>query len=144
MDIIITIGSVLILGFILNAILKLAYNLIFFIGRKPILWITCISFVSIAIWAMGSAFDWSVSIPAWACTIALIMNWPPKQKPLDTQLTASEIADEMYREMGIPRGRLLYRLGLVSFLITSLASWILFYGESCAGGECQNLLESLL
>lgn len=144
MDIMLTVGAVLILGFILNVILKQTYNLIFFIGRKPILWITCISIVSLAIWALASTFDWSVSIPAWACTIALIMNWPPSQKTQDTQITASAIADEMYREMGIPKGRLLYRIGLVSFIITSVASWILFYGESCVGSECQSILESFL
>lgn len=71
------------------------------------------------------------------------MNLPPGQKSAEEQQAVQAMADEVYSEMGIRRGRLLHRLGLVVFVVACLASWVVFYGEVCSGGKCQSIFSSV-
>jgi len=46
-------------------------------------------------------------------------------------------ANEMYSEMGLKHGAILYRVGLGGFVIASIVGWVIFYGQSCnSAGQC--------
>jgi hypothetical protein len=128
MGIVLAIIGIIVLGFVVNVAIKQSYNFLFFLGRKPLLWIIFVGIVAIAVWGLSDVARWGVSVPAWACTIALFMNLSPRQKSAEEQQAIQAMADEVYSEMGIRHGRLLYRLGLVVFVVACLASWVVFYG----------------
>lgn len=134
MDTILLITGILLLGFVVNVLLKQTYNFIFFIGQKPALWILVVSTISVIIWGISAASSWEVNIPAWSSTIAFFMNLPPEHKSREEKEIANQMADEFYNETGVKNGRLLYKLGLISFACSGIASWLLFYGEICT--EC--------
>jgi hypothetical protein len=143
MNTVLTLVGIVTLGFIMNIVLKQSYNFLFIIFKKPLLWVATIAVAAIAVWSISAAFKWGVSVPAFACAIALFMNFPPRQKSADDKRTIQEMADEIYSEMGIKHGRLLHRIGLAGFVLTCLLSWIAFYGEVCSGGECQSIIKSI-
>jgi hypothetical protein len=140
---VLTIVGIVVLGFIINIALKQSYNFLFIMFKKPLLWIVTIAVVAIAVWSISAAFKWGVSVPALACTIALFMNFPPRQKSANDKRTVQAMADELYSEMGIKHGRLLHRIGLAGFVLSCLLSWIALYGEVCSGGECQSIIKSI-
>jgi len=131
MGTILIITGILLLGFVINVILKQTYNFIFFIGQKPVAWILVVAATSIAIWGVSAAFSWDVNIPAWSSTIAFFMNLPPEHKNRDGKESRNQMVDEFYTGIGIKNGRLLYRFGLAIFVFSGIASWLLFYGEIC-------------
>ena len=143
MNLVLTIIGIIVFGFIVNVILKQTYNFIFFLGKKPYLWIGSVVVVSLIVWGLSAIVEWSVSIPAWSCIIALVMNWPPGQNTKEEAEAVRTISDEVYAEMGIRYGRLLHRLGLVAFAITCIGFWIIFYGEVCADGECTKIINNI-
>ena len=129
MDTILMIFGILLLGFVINVLLKQTYNFIFFIGRKPVLWILVITIISTVVWGISATFSWNVNVPAWSSTIAFFMNLPPEHNNREEKENANQMVDEFYAGMGIKHGRLLYRLGLASFACSGIASWLLLYGE---------------
>lgn len=143
MDTILMITGILLLGFVINVLLKQTYNFIFFIGQKPILWIFVVATLGVIIWSISAAFSWDVNIPAWSSTIAFFMNLPPEHKSREEKERTNLMVDEFYAEMGVKNGRLLYKLGLISFACSGIASWLLFYSEICSGSECKSIFENL-
>lgn len=135
--------GIVLLGFVTNVLLKQTYNFIFIIGQKPFVWMVLVAIVGIVVWGICAAFDWSVNIPAWASTMAFFMNLPPGHKNPGGKESAHQLTDEIYAEMGIKNGRILYRLGLTIFVFSCFVSWVLFYGESCSGNECQSIIENI-
>lgn len=131
METILMITGILLLGFVINVLLKQTYNFIFVIEHKPVLWILIMGIVSALVWGISAIFSWNVNIPAWSTTIAFFMNLPPEHKNREEKENVNQMVDEFYSGMGIKHGRLLYRLGLISFVLSGIASWILFYGEIC-------------
>ena len=129
MDTILMIAGIFLLGFVINVLLKQTYNFIFVIGNKPVLWILVMAIVGAVVWGISATFSWDVNIPAWSSTIAFFMNLPPKHKSREEKEIANQMVDELYAGMGIKHGRLLYRLGLASFVCSGIASWLFFYGE---------------
>ena len=129
MDTILMIAGIFLLGWVINVSLKQTYNFIFFFGRKPFLWILTVSILEVVVWAISAALSWDLNIPAWSSTIAFFMNLPPEQKNRKEKERVNQMADELYTEMGLKNGRLLYRFGLISFACSGIASWLLLYGE---------------
>jgi hypothetical protein len=124
--------GILALGFFVNVVLKQTYNFIFYMCRKPLLWVLVAAAVSGLLWFVSALLNWSVSIPAWAATIAFFMNIPPRST---TESKAQ--ANEIYAEMGLKHGSLLYKVGLGGFVVSSIASGVIFYGQSCSSaGQC--------
>ena len=137
MNLLLTFIGILVLGFVLNVILKQTYNFIFFIGKKPVVWALVFGLVTIVFWFICASFGWSVSTPAWASTMAFFMNLPSSSSK-----GAKELANEMYSEMGIKNGALFYRIGLGIFVVSAIASWVVFYGHVCnSAGQCSGLFE---
>ena len=136
MDVVISIIGIMVLGFLLNVLFKQSYNLVFFLEKKPVLWVFLITLMGGLFWFFSGLSGLSVSTAAWATTMAVAMNFPPRSTS-----ESKEIANEMYLEMGIKHGPLLYRLGLAGFVISALAGWVIFYGKTCnSAGECSGFL----
>lgn len=132
MDIVLNIIGILALGFFVNVVLKQTYNFVFFMGKKPLLWVLVVAAVSVLLWFVCALLGWSVSIPAWAATIAFFMNIPPRSNS-----ESKAQASEMYSELGLKHGAILYRVGLGGFVVASIAGWVIFYGQSCnSAGQC--------
>lgn len=140
MSIVLAIAGIVVLGFAVNVVLRQSYNFLFLVGRQPVLWIVVVALVGVAVWALSAVVGWSVSVPAWACAMALLMNRAPaKERGREQFVEAS--ADAIYAEAGTRRGRILYRLGLVAFAMACLGSWVSFYGEVCSGEECGSVIK---
>jgi hypothetical protein len=60
--------------------------------------------------------------------LAFFVNIPPKVKVSDKK-EINDIINKMYDEMGIRKGRLKYRLGLISYLVGGILGYILFYSK---------------
>jgi len=63
------------------------------------------------------------SVPPWAATIAFFMNIRPRSSN-----ESRAQSNEMYSEMGLKHGAILYRVGLGGFVIASIVGWVIFYG----------------
>jgi len=132
MDIALSIIGILVLGFVLNVMFKQSYNFVFFLAKKPLLWVCLVTALSGLFWFISGFSGLSVSSAAWATTMAVFMNLPPSSTS-----DAKALANEMYAEMGIKHGALLYRIGLAGFVVSALVGWVIFYGQSCnSAGEC--------
>lgn len=132
MDIVLSIIGILVLGFALNVIFKQSYNFVFFLAKKPVLWVCLVTALSGLFWFVSGFSGLSVSSAAWATTMAFFMNLPPSSSN-----EAKALANEMYAEMGLSHGALLYRVGLAGFVVAALAGWVIFYGQTCnSAGEC--------
>lgn len=116
MDMVLNIIGILALGFFVNVVLKQAYNFIFYMGRKPLLWVLVAAVVSGLLWFVCALLNWSVSIPAWTATIAFFMSIPPRS----TSESKAQ-ANKVYSEMGLKHGALFYRVGLGGFVVSSFA-----------------------
>jgi len=143
MDIVLTIVSIVVFGFIINVLLKQFYNYIFFIAQKPYIWIFAVAIIGVFTWGLSAILGWSINIPAWASIMAFFMNLPPSYNNSREKELAHQMVDEVYSEMGLKNGRLLYKLGLAIFVFSCLASWVLFYGEVCSANECKSILKSV-
>ena len=127
--------GILVLSFIVNFLLKQSYNFLFFLLRKPWLWIVAVLITAISFWSLSSVLGWSASVPTWACALAFMMNLPSYDTDSEKQ-AAYEAADAIYTELGIRSGRLLYRTGLAAFVLASMGSWVVFYSELCNRYDC--------
>ena len=131
MNIILTILAIALFTFILNILIIQSNNFIFMAFKKPIAWIAFMGLLSFIYFFIGSRFDNSFNIIWWSTLLAFIVNIPPKTKKSDMldQKEKNKIVDEMYNEIGIKKGRLKYRIGLVAYLIGGVLGWIIFYGQ---------------
>jgi hypothetical protein len=98
--------------------------------KKPIVWIVFAGIIGFLNFFIGSQFENSINVTGWSSLIALYMNIPPRRKNgLFSKEEMTKMIDDFYEEMGIRNGRLLYRVGLFSFVLFSLVGWIVCYGE---------------
>lgn|GEM_PF-1239643 len=130
-DIIFTILIILVLTFSLKVVIGQSNNFIFIIAKKPWLWIILMGLLPMLYFFIGSKFDNSFNVIWWSALLAFISSIPPKidADAVVNQKEMHDLVDIMYKEMGILRGRLKYRLGLTAYLIGAIVGWILFYGE---------------
>lgn len=131
MSIILTIFLIAVLTFILNILIIQSNNFIFMVFRKPIVWMAFMGVLSFIYFFIGSNFENSFNIIWWSALLAFIINIPPKankDEALD-QEEKNKIIDNMYNEMGIKKGRLKYKLGLMAYLIGGILGWIIFYSQ---------------
>lgn len=131
MSIILIILAIVFFTFVLNILIIQSNNFIFMVFKKPIVWIIFMGLLSFLFFFIGSRFDNSFNIIWWSALLALIVNIPPKTKKGDTldQKEKNKIVDEMYNEMGIKKGRLKYRIGLIAYLVGGILGWVIFYGQ---------------
>jgi hypothetical protein len=71
-----------------------------------------------------------------------MLNWTLPAPRGIPKLAANEMIDSIYEELGIIRGRLKYRLGVLSFAVFSAAAYILLFTETCTReGKCALLAQ---
>ncbi len=128
MELTLAIGSIVLLSLVINILIKQSYNFVFMAARQPGVWIVIMGVIAIAVWGLASKAGWSINTPAWASTVALLLNLPPSQKSAAERNAISAIVDDIYSDLGIPRGRLLYRIGLATFAIVSVGGYFFGYG----------------
>jgi hypothetical protein len=92
------------------------------------------------------AIAWSNVLVSAAVLVAFILNIAPATPPGFTNTEMNTMVDDVYRELGLPHGRLQARLGLAAFGLFSLASYILLFGEVCSNssGACKPIFQTLL
>ena len=131
MSIIITLLAVAFFTAVLNILIIQSNNFIFMWFKRPISWIFFMGFLSFFYFSIGSQFENSFNIIWWSAFLAFLLNIPPKARKEDAmnQDEKNKLVDEMYKDMGIKKGRLKYRLGLALYIIGGILGWVIFYGE---------------
>jgi hypothetical protein len=61
--------------------------------------------------------------------LAFVLQLPPALKKGDviSEQEKHKFVDDMYREIGIEKGRLKYKIGLIFYLVGGTLGWILSY-----------------
>jgi hypothetical protein len=122
-----SIAGILALGIILTIAIRQSYNLVFIALKKPWYWVIVLAFLSVSFWTVAASLNWSVNTPAWATTLALLLNLPPNAPTSDK--VSDQLVEEIYSGMGVPKGRKKYRFGLFVFAAASIVSWMYLYGR---------------
>jgi hypothetical protein len=96
--------------------------------KKPIMWAVFMGLLSFICFFIGSQFNNLFDIIWWSVLLAFVVNIPPKlNKKLEKE--TSIVVNEVYKELGIEKGRLKYRIGLAAYLLGGILGWFIFYGE---------------
>jgi hypothetical protein len=127
---------------ILSFLFRQTYRWVFVFWRKPVAWLCMVTRVTVFAMALAFELSWNPSAISSAAIFAVILNWPLPAPRGIPKLAANEMLDSIYDELGIVRGRLKYRLGLLSFAFFSGATYILLFAESCTHeGQCVHLVQ---
>ncbi|MFA6253050.1 MAG: hypothetical protein WCV69_02165 [Patescibacteria group bacterium] len=128
MNIVLSLLVIAFLTFILNVLIRQSYNFIFMFFKKPIMWAVFMGLLSFICFFIGSQFNNLFDIIWWSVLLAFVVNIPPKlNKKLEKE--TSIVVNEVYKELGIEKGRLKYRIGLAAYLLGGILGWFIFYGE---------------
>jgi hypothetical protein len=140
MEILLTVLKIFIYTWILRVALAQTNNLIFMLWRRPLLWIALLALVGILNMWLAFELNWNPGIVSCSVLLATIFGWPPPLPKGRAKSEALDAIDTGYRELGIQRGRLKYRLGMIAFGLSSAVGYVLFFGEVCdAGDQCRHL-----
>lgn len=129
---------------VLVAIYRQSYNFVFFVARRPIAWLVSITLFAILHMVVAYYFAWTPGLVSLATLTTFVLNLAPSLPPGVSGADMRSVIDDVYRELGLPHGRIQARLGLVSFGVFSLAGYILLFGKMCRGAECTPIFKALL
>jgi len=123
--VILTVG---IYAFTLKTAYAWSYNILFILLKKPRLWIFTACLLGISNMVLAYFFAWSPRIVTVATLLAVGLSIsPPRPKGYSGDWKSD--LDDIYKEMGLPRGRRQSIYGLVSFALSSLLTYALLFGE---------------
>lgn len=126
MDIFLGIIAVIIISFVFGVIYTQLNNFIFLILGKFSVWIFSIVLLTGGFWAICHYFGLDVTYPFIATLYVFISKYPPTLSKSDALH-----ADLQYQaQFNIKKGALKYKIGHITFLILSIAWWIVIYSES--------------
>lgn len=129
---------------LLSMIIRQSYNFVFLALKKPILWIFLLASLGATFIVSAFAMSWDPRIVSSAAFLAMIFNWPPSAPKGMPKAEVKNRIDQLYDEVGITRGRLKYRLGLLSFAFFSALAYVLLFSETCTyEGQCAPLWHGL-
>lgn len=129
---------------ILNVLYRQTYNFIFVLARRPVAWILTIAALGAANMVLAYALAWDPRLVITATLITVFINLSPSTPKGVSKEEFRASIDATYEERGIARGRLMSRLGFISFVICSLCAYALLFGELCTiSGECTTIIESI-
>jgi len=114
------------LFFVITTIFRQSYNLLFFLLKKPVVWIVFVGMLGYLVFYLSSRMPQSLNIVWWASLAAFFDNIPPENKAM-SKAEMDELSDEM---LDIKDSRLKYRVGLASFAVGCVLGWIIFFGEA--------------
>src|SRR5262249_32306604 len=118
-------------------LLRITNNLIFIAARRPKVWIAVAGLIGVVPVVAVYALDWGGRFLEDGIFFAAIFSIPP---PVPKGMSKKEnklAMRAMYREIGLPYGRLQYRLGLAAFVVCAIVTVAVFFAEACTyGGVC--------
>jgi len=136
--------NVLIYTFILNVLYRQTYNLIFILAKRPLTWVLVISIIGIINVIFAYMMSWN---PRTVITVILLLSFlnfspsPPKGVSKDK---FKGMVNDVYLDWGIIKGSFKNKLGYFGFVISSLGSYVLLFGESCSADICKPIFERML
>ncbi len=131
MEIFWTILKIFIFTGIVTVLGKQTYNWVFFIGRKPMLWVLIMMLLNFCFFLIGSNIQSSFNAVWWSSVLAFFALLPPKNSG-DNSDDIKKAVEDVYTEMSISNGVLKYRLGLIAYVIGGIIGWVVFYGKIIA------------
>jgi hypothetical protein len=114
--------------FVLKVVCAQSQNFVFMYFKKPFYWIAlmfCIGFVYVL--SIHRVRD-APTVIFWSAALTYVSLIPPRLKNKEDRKLAKEMADEMYDEMNIKRGRLKYRIGTSAFVVGIIIAYVFFMG----------------
>ena len=76
---------------------------------------------------------WNINVPSWAMIITFFSLIPPSSNDSKENEFIEQMSDKGYEELEIKYDQFFYKLGLFGFIVSSLTSWVYFYGELVSG-----------
>ena len=138
------IAKIAIYTFFLVVLYRQSYNFLFVLTHRPKTWIAVVGLLGILNMGLAYTFGWNPRLVSTATLIAFLLNIVPSP-PTGAEKGTRCIADEIYKEWGLPYGRLQKKIGLAAFVVCSLVSYVLFFAEYCnANGQCTPFILTLL
>jgi hypothetical protein len=116
--------------FVVHVVFRQTYNFVFILWQKPRLWILIIAILSIANMLLAFSLSWNPSLVSAAILIAILLNLPLHKPKHITEEKYKSLVDDTYTDLGIKHGRLVYRIGIGTFAIASLVSYIVLFSET--------------
>ncbi|MET4841924.1 hypothetical protein [Bradyrhizobium japonicum] len=113
--------------YLLKVLLGQTYNFFFFIAAQPILWVIVAAMLGASYVALASALSWDPRIISWVIIAVTILMWPPSRPNGYSKEEIAQFVEEFYGEIGIGRGRLKYRLGVLAFALCSGTAYLLSF-----------------
>jgi hypothetical protein len=145
MDFVILFGKIVLIEEVLNLLYVSSFNLLFMLGRKPVLWIALVAAIAVANIALAYSFDWDVSIAGIAALLVWLRNFPKRAPSSISEDEFKGTVTEIYVDMGLPHGRMQDRIGSALFALCSLVSFIAVSAEACTlEGECVPIIKALM
>lgn len=131
--------------YVLVVMYRQSYNLLFFLARRPMTWIGVIGLLGILNMGLAYLLGWDPRLVSAAVITAFLFNIAPSPPAGHTKEEMGSMVNEIYKELGLPHGRLQSKIGLAVFGLCSLGSYILFFAEVCSrGGACTPLIRTLV
>mgnify|MGYP003624827498 CR=1 FL=1 len=100
------------------------YNILFFIYRKPILYIVSMFFLNILFIVICAKIQDSNFVTLTSSLITFFAITPPKKKFDDHNLI-----NEIYTDMGIEKGALKSKIGRIAYILGGLMGWLIAYAK---------------
>lgn len=145
MDTIWLIAKFVIYTFILSVLYRQSYNFVFFLARRPVTWISVVGLLGISNMVLAFLLGWDPRLVSAAVITAFILNLAPSPPAGHTKEDMRTMVDEIYKELELPYGRMQSKIGLASFALCSLVSYVLLFGETCdRSGACTPIFQTLL
>jgi hypothetical protein len=131
--------------YVLVVLYRQSYDVLFFLARRPMTWIAVVGLLGISNMVLAYLLGWNPRLVSAAVIIAFILNIAPSPPAGNTKEEMRSMVNEIYKESGLPHGRLQSKIGLSVFGLCSLGSYILLFGEVYGrGGACTPLIRTLI
>jgi hypothetical protein len=116
--------------FILKVVCAQSQNLIFLYLRKPYVWMLIMFSIGAAFVLSVRNVDNATTVIFWSAALTYFSLLPPVNKNKEERQLVKEMADEMYDEMNIKRGRLKFRIGLSSFVVGAFVMYVICFAKT--------------
>ncbi|MET4482972.1 hypothetical protein [Bradyrhizobium sp. F1.13.3] len=124
-------------AYLLKVLLVQTHNFIFIVAARPILWAVGAAMLGLSYVSLAAVLSWDPRIISWVIIVVTILIWPPSPPNGYSNEEIAQFAAECYAEIGIRRGLLKYRIGVLAFALCSAIAYLLAFGEICSPrGEC--------
>ena len=118
------IAKIAIYTFFLVVLYRQSYNFLFVLTHRPKTWIAVVGLLGILNMGLAYTFGWNPRLVSTATLIAFLLNIVPSP-PTGAEKGTRCIADEIYKEWGLPYGRLQKKLVL-------LPLWYVHWSVTCS------------